>query len=183
MGLREGIYAKIWSVRVNGDSYSGQLSVSKKDRETGKYKTLFSGFVNFYGDAAEKASELDLPEKMDRNNPVGVNVQIKSSPDVSSWFNNDKYTKTMAVVNKLVKAAGKNISEEDVEELTRCIGKAYDTKTITIYDFDVDEGNSSKPSKNAKAAQKSKEPTKTTKTKSKVVEHEDEDEDEDELPF
>lgn len=154
MGLKDKSYAKVWSVKPNGKCYSGQISVSKKDKESGEYTTLFSGFVNFAGEAAKKAADLGLPETMDRSNPVSKNIQITSSPDISTWFNKKQYDELIAL------AKGN-------EKLISFIKGNVNSKTITIWDFEVCETYSSSKNQNN---------NKQPKT-NKVVE------DEEDLPF
>lgn len=166
MGLRQNAYAKVWSIRPNGSTYSGQISVGKKNEESGEYDVLFSGYVNFAGGAAKKARDLGLPEVMDRNNPVCRSIQITSSPDIGTWFNRDKYTKMIALIDKIKKY----LSETEFDNLTHCVARAFDTKSITIWDFEIAEDYKNKKSNDS------------VKTKSKTVAREEIDEDDD-LPF
>lgn len=58
MGFRTGAYAKVWEISPFGDtSTKVRLSISHKNKQTGKYETEFSGFAMFYG-AAAKVSKL-----------------------------------------------------------------------------------------------------------------------------
>lgn len=87
MGLRDGAYVRLWSAKDNGKVITCQASVSKKE-DGGGYKTLFSGFVSFVGeDCKEKIRSLNLPETADREHPVGKNVKVVGSPDITTWFN------------------------------------------------------------------------------------------------
>lgn len=142
MGLRENSYAKVWTMKQNGQTYSCRVSVSRKDPESNEYKTLFSGYVNFAGEAAKKASELGLPERMDRENPVYRSIQIKSSPDLSTWYNKAK-------VDELISLAGDN------DKLISFIRAHADEKSVTIWDFELAE-NSPKDKKNNHTAKKKK---------------------------
>lgn len=59
MGFRNGAYAKVWEISPLGDtSTKVRLSISHKNKQTGKYETEFSGFAMFYGAAAKTASRL-----------------------------------------------------------------------------------------------------------------------------
>lgn len=130
MGLREGVYATVWSASQKGKAYSCQVSVSQKDKESGEYKTLYSGFVNFAGNAADKVAALGLPERMDRNNNSAFKrVRITSGPDVTTWYNKER-------VERLTAKAGNDT------ELVNFIKANCDSKNITIWDIDVDDGGS-----------------------------------------
>lgn len=153
MGLYQNAYAKVWEVRQNGKKCSGKISVSRKDKETGEYKTVFSGYVNFAGKALEKVSGLGLPDVMDRNNPVYKSIQITSSPDITSWFNKEKYAKMTDVIGKVKKY----LNEAELDELTRCVGRAYDSKDITIWDVEVSQENQSSAGSEKKNASSSNE--------------------------
>lgn len=89
MGLRDGAYVRLWSAKDNGHAISCQASVSRK-QDDGGYKTLFSGFVSFFGDECKaKIRSLGLPETADRKNPVGKTVRVVGSPDITSWYSRD----------------------------------------------------------------------------------------------
>jgi len=161
MALRDGSYARIWSAKQNGKVYSCNISVSHKDKQTGEYKTDFSGYVNFGNTAAEKVATLGLPEIMDRNNPIGKTIKIKGSPDISTYYNKE-------ATEKLLAAANGN------DGLVKFIRSRANEKYITIWDFELEEGNSAKASSNSnKTANKPVAPTDDTETEA----------DEDELPF
>lgn len=50
MGFRNGAYAKVWSVEEKSPTMAKvNISVSKKNKQTGEYETEFSGFVDFVG--------------------------------------------------------------------------------------------------------------------------------------
>lgn len=89
MGLRDGAYVRLWSAKDNGHAITCQASVSKK-QDGGGYKTLFSGFVSFFGDECkEKIRSLGLPETSDRQNPVSKTIRVVGSPDITSWYNRE----------------------------------------------------------------------------------------------
>lgn len=60
MGFRRGSYAKIWKVEQGKGNYmTAQMSVSKKNKETGQYDVQWSdNFVKLIGKAAEDARGL-----------------------------------------------------------------------------------------------------------------------------
>ena len=138
MGLRDNSFAKIWSAKKgNGNSYSVNMSISRKDKETGEYKTQFSGFVNFAGEAAKKGAGLGLPATMDREHPQSRSIQIKGSPDVTTYYNPDQYKRLMAAAN-------------GNDELTKFVRSRANEKYITIWDFELADGSTPKPQQTAK---------------------------------
>lgn len=81
MGFRNEAWATVWKVeKVSDVNTKIQLSVSKKNKQSGEYEQDFSGFVNFIGkDCAPKA--LGLKER-DR-------IRLKEV-DVSTTYNKEK---------------------------------------------------------------------------------------------
>lgn len=80
MGFRTGAYAKVWSVENTGRFHKVNLSVSRKDKNSGEYVTDFSGFVAFVGGANLTAANL---QKGDR-------IKIGDC-DVTTSFNKEKH--------------------------------------------------------------------------------------------
>lgn len=59
MGFRSGAYATVWEVRQGEGNYTGvRLSISRKEKETGEYYTVFSAWTRFIGSAHTHANEL-----------------------------------------------------------------------------------------------------------------------------
>ncbi len=59
MGFRTGAYATVWKVQPASDTRTTlQLSVSRKDKQSGEYVTDFSGFVDAVGTAAAKKASM-----------------------------------------------------------------------------------------------------------------------------
>lgn len=88
MGFRQGAFARIWSVNDEGKYSTANVSVSKKNKETGKYDVEFSDrYVRLVGSAHETAKKLGLPtrEEFDATSNKGVSVQI-SSCDVTNKY-------------------------------------------------------------------------------------------------
>lgn len=146
MALREGTFARVWSAKPNGKTYSCNVSVSRKNQQTGEYETQFSGYVNFAGAAAEKVATLGLPEQPDRDHPASRPIRIASSPDISTWYNKQR-------VDQLLKLAGNN------DTLVRFIRANCNTMSITVWDIEIDPpsnsgGRSSSGSRSRPAAQK-----------------------------
>lgn len=173
MGFRQGAYAKIWEVDdETGHKYATcQMSVSRKDKDSGEYKTEFQdGYVRLIGNAydaiEEYLEENDIPEK-------GLSVKI-SSCDVTN--NYDKKKKKL-FVNYAV--FGMKIADEDGNF-------PYD-------DDEEDSGdNSKKKSARGKKSSTSKGKKSTSSTKGKgnkkAKEEETEDiisdlDDDEDLPF
>lgn len=59
MGFRNGAWGKIWNHEDKGKYSVVELSTSRKDRETGDYRTDFSSkFVRFIGTAHDRLNDL-----------------------------------------------------------------------------------------------------------------------------
>ena len=95
MGFRQGAFARIWSVNDEGKYSTANVSVSGKNKETGKYDIEFShGYVWLVGNAHEAAKELGLPTREEFDSSVDKGVSIKiSSCDVTN--NYDTKTKKL----------------------------------------------------------------------------------------
>lgn len=88
MGFRQGAYARIWSVNDQGKYSIANVTVSKKNKETGKYEIEFAEkYVRLVGKAHEAAKRLALPtaEEFDGSVHKGISIQI-SSCDVSRRY-------------------------------------------------------------------------------------------------
>lgn len=86
MGFRNNTYAKIWKVDNKGNYSTCSMTISKKDKESGEYKTDFQdGFVRLVGQAHEFVSGKDIPEK------GGLGVRIGDC-DVSRRYDSEKNT-------------------------------------------------------------------------------------------
>lgn len=60
MGFSVGSYAKIWRIENKGSYYQAQMSISKKNRDTGEYEDVWrNNFTRLVGDAAKKAEQLN----------------------------------------------------------------------------------------------------------------------------
>lgn len=59
MGFRNGAYATVWEVREGNGNYSDvRISISRKNKETGEYRTEFNAWVRMIGKAHNQASDL-----------------------------------------------------------------------------------------------------------------------------
>ena len=82
MGFHNGAYATVWSVEPGKtDRYKKvRLSVSRKNKQTGKYEQDFSGFCSFVGNANLAAANL---HERDR-------IRILDC-DVTTTYNREKH--------------------------------------------------------------------------------------------
>lgn len=80
MGFRSGAFAKIWEITPISDTMTKlNVSISKKNRQTGEYEKDFSGFPVCIGTAAAgKASKL---QKGDTIILGDVDVSTRPRPD------------------------------------------------------------------------------------------------------
>ena len=79
MGFRDGAYCKLWKLDNSGKFPQGQISISRKDKDSGEYVDDFSGFVSFIGAAADAIKKI----------PTGGRFKIKGC-DVSRVWNKEK---------------------------------------------------------------------------------------------
>lgn len=92
MGFRKDAYAKVWKIDDKGKYSIGQISISKKNKETGQYEVEFQdGFVRFVGDAHEAIKDVQIPEK-------GVSIKITSCDVTNKYVKEKKMTYTNYVV-------------------------------------------------------------------------------------
>lgn len=84
MGFRQGAFAKVWKFENKGKYDVGQISISKKNKETNQYEVEFQdGYTRFVGNAHELLNSVDFPEK------GGLTIKI-SSCDVTNHYDKDK---------------------------------------------------------------------------------------------
>ena len=89
MGFRNNAYAKVWQVDTVSDTNTkAQISVSRKNKDTGEYETEFSGFVNFFGTAA--ASKAARLQKGDRIKLGEVDVTTRYNKEKNVTYTNYK---------------------------------------------------------------------------------------------
>lgn len=79
MGFRDGAFCKLWKLDTSGKYPTGQISISRKDKDTGEYVDDFSGYVTFIGDAANAVKKL----------PAQARFKIKGC-DVSRIWSKEK---------------------------------------------------------------------------------------------
>jgi hypothetical protein len=64
MGFRVNTWATVWEVTEGNYGVNGRISTSRKNKDTGEYTEDFSGFVTFYGAAAEAAKSLNTRDRI-----------------------------------------------------------------------------------------------------------------------
>jgi len=86
MGFRTGAYAKVWKIENKGNYSVGQISISRKNKNTDQYEVEFQdGFTRFVGNAHNDINSIDFPEK------GGLTIKITSC-DVTNNYNKEKKT-------------------------------------------------------------------------------------------
>ena len=89
MGFRTGNYARIWEVTDKGRYLEAKMSVSKRNKATGKYEQEWSAFgVRLVGHAANQAKEMTFP----------ASVQLGSCDVTNKYDKEKKITYTNYVV-------------------------------------------------------------------------------------
>lgn len=106
MGLSSrGFWAKVWKCENRGNYHELQISVSKKDKNTGEYTRDYAGFVRCIGYAHNKANDI-VP---------GDSIRITNF-DVSNSYSKEKnitYTKVAVFdIEEIRKADGTVATEQ-----------------------------------------------------------------------
>jgi len=98
MGFRQSAFARIWSVDVEENYSTANISISKKNKETGNYVVEFNdGFVHLVGAAHEAVKRLGLPTREQYNPQTHKGVAVKIlSCDVTNYYNSN--TKKLTTV-------------------------------------------------------------------------------------
>lgn len=82
-----GSYATIWAREDKGNYSVMEMSTSRKDKESGEYKTDFSSkFVRFVGSAHKKASKYEL-ERQSRIKIESCGVTVEKGKN-NNWYTN-----------------------------------------------------------------------------------------------
>lgn len=72
-GQYVGGYARVWSISERNGYVTGNLSTSRKLKDSDRYETDFQdGYVSFFGACADKIKSVDIPDRK------GVGIQILS---------------------------------------------------------------------------------------------------------
>ena len=81
MGFRSNTHARVWSVEPGRGKFTKvNLSVSRKNKETGQYETDFSDFCMFIGEAHAKAALLKRGDRI-RLGDVDVSNRYDKAAD------------------------------------------------------------------------------------------------------
>ena len=144
MGFRQGAFARIWSVNDEGRYSTANVSVSKKNKETGKYDVEFSdGYVRLVGSAHEVAKGLGLPtrEKFDSQSDKGISVKI-SSCDVTNNYNaktKKLYTNCVIFGFEIPDNNGDNNSDNSGTRKKSVAGSKAKAKATVVAQDDADD--------------------------------------------
>lgn len=83
-------YAKVWKIfpkeKPEQKFTMIQLSTSKKNKQTNKYETDFSGYVRLIGKAEEKAPELQAEDRIQLLNTGVTNKYDKETKKTTTSF-------------------------------------------------------------------------------------------------
>jgi len=72
--LSKGAYATLWDVKPKEKSTNARISVSRKNKDTGKYEQTFNHYVMFVGQAHDVVKELSDKDRVKINDfKVGTN--------------------------------------------------------------------------------------------------------------
>lgn len=97
MGFRQGAFARVWSANNEGRYSTANVSISRKNKETGNYDLEFSdGYVRFIGSAQDTLVDLELPtrEEFDAKIHRGVTIKITSCDVTTHYDSKTKKTYT-----------------------------------------------------------------------------------------
>lgn len=88
MGFSNGAFATIWEVKPGiSTSQRCRLSISRKDKTSGEYVQDFSGYCDFWGQAAAKAQKL---KPKDRIKLLNTDVSSRYDKDAGKEYVNFK---------------------------------------------------------------------------------------------
>lgn len=111
MGFRQGAFARIWSVNDEGKYSTANITISRKNKETGEYTTEFAdGYVKLVKDAHEAAKGLGLPtrEEVASKRSSGVGIQISGCDVTNNYSAKDKRMYTNYVIYGFTLPDGNN---------------------------------------------------------------------------
>lgn len=122
MGFRNDSYASVFSVSPVSDAMTrGNISISKKNKQTGNYEQEFSGFVTFIGtEVAKKAAQLKCEKTKPARIRLGqVDVEIRKGYVNYKVFSFDVVSKnnSASVLASDPEPAGVDDGEIDDSEL------------------------------------------------------------------
>lgn len=115
MSFRNNAYATVWEVTPKTATItSARISTSRKDKETDKYETDFSGFVSFLGTAA--ASKALSLKKEDRIKLLDVAVTSEYNKEQNKTYTNFKvFDFELATKGNSTQAPKTNSTEKEVD--------------------------------------------------------------------
>lgn len=87
MGLKSNAYAKVFKINNDEKNPSMQISISRKNKQTGEYVTTFSGYVGCRFAAKDKLASLN---EGDRIRILECDVENKYNKETkeTKWFAN-----------------------------------------------------------------------------------------------
>ena len=86
MGFRANTWATVWEVTESNYGVNGRISTSRKNKEGDGYTTDFSGFVTFYGPAAEAAKKLSERDRIKIISCDVTNTYNKDTKETKNYF-------------------------------------------------------------------------------------------------
>ena len=115
MSFRNNAYATVWEVTPKTATItSARISTSRKDKETDKYETDFSGFVSFLGTAA--ASKALSLKKEDRIKLLDVAVTSKYDKEQNKTYTNfNVFDFELAIKGDSAQAPRTNFPKKEVD--------------------------------------------------------------------
>lgn len=115
MSFRNNAYATVWEITPKTATItSARISTSRKDKETDKYETDFSGFVSFLGTAA--ASKALSLKKEDRIKLLDVAVTSKYDKEQNKTYTNfNVFDFELATKGDFAQAPKTNSTEKEVD--------------------------------------------------------------------
>ena len=113
-----GGYARIWKVENKGNYSIAKVSTSKKRKDGDGYETDFQhGFVRLVGNAHDKVSNLEIPDK-------GVAIQIISCEVTTPYDGENKKSYTNYVIYAFDVVNGENTSDSKESKSTAKTSKS-----------------------------------------------------------
>lgn len=139
MGFRQadsekrGGYARLWGIEDKGNYSLGNVSTSKKPKDSETWETDFQdGFVRFIGSAHEKAKGLEIPENK------GISIQITSC-DVTVQVNPETKKRSTKFLVFAFDVPDNNGSTTNKTKTATKTSKAKEKKTVEIEDEETEE--------------------------------------------
>ncbi|MBS6715326.1 MAG: hypothetical protein KH231_07670 [Dialister sp.] len=139
MGFRNGSYARLWQLQDEGKYCVGQISISKKNKETNQYDVVFQdGYVRFVGDAYKIAKDI-LSQGITNK---GVSIKIGDCDVTNNYSKEKKRLYTNYVIFSMELPDGNSSNSGSSEGRTSKEKKetsAKVSKDVEILDDDDDD--------------------------------------------